>query len=113
MEVDERTLTEHRYDFGTIPKRVASSMWRCNILTGELVLMVLSKELVRAGNKKYIKGIPPLVNRYWIMTKPNYFYMPAKDIFDAKEKFEAEFARADEHFNKLNKTEEKTCLKKV
>lgn len=111
--MEENTQKEFRYDFGAIPKREAIRMWRCDILTGELKKVKLEKEkrktIVTSKKDGAIK-MGGEVNFYWIMTKSNYFYLPAKDIYDAVEKFEAQFKDAEDQ---LIKREAEKCLKKV
>lgn len=103
---------EWRYDFGKMPKSVARKMWRCDILTGELkrVDLQVEKRWEMTGNIKGVSSRKQIVNFYWIMTKSNYFYIHAKDIAEAKEKFEAEFAKADKQ---IKDKEGEQCLKKV
>ena len=109
---------EWRYDFGKLPKFEANNMWRCDILTGELTKAKLEKEHrweMLPNGAKTARAVPQkqLVNFYWIMTKSNYFFLPAKTREEAKEKFEEQFLKAEEHIKKQEENKSKECLKKV
>ena len=73
-------------------------MWRCDVLTGELVKVKLNKEtkIMHTGKTKR-NGEPhkQLTTIYFIESKPNYFYLYARSAEDAKTNFEG-------HFNKLD-----------
>jgi hypothetical protein len=105
--------------FGKLPKFDAENMWRCDVMTGIITKATLNKsyEMENRGTTKNGKIIRVKVKTYWIMTKTNYFYLPAETAEAVVPKFEAEFERAGEQIAKMQeehaKKKEEVCLKKV
>lgn len=91
-------LQAGEYDFGKLSKSDALNMWQCDINTGELKKVKLNKRLV---GELTPKGMSIYVRHYSIQSKPNLFFLPAKNVQDAKEKFEAEFAKVDAKLKEL------------
>lgn len=114
--MSENNKNEWRYDFGRVPKGMIGKCWRCDVFTGELKKVEVNKEQkwekMPKGTTGKLSTNKQLVNVYWVMTKPNYFFLFANTIEEAKEQFEKNFEEAERQINAKQKHEEE-CQEKV